>query len=483
LGKAHDVKTIPGLFSLLLRLAKDRHARGHLLLARLLRDEAGAWLISTTLMLPVLIGVAGLGTEGGMLFYQHRSLQSAADAAAYSAAIAYSDSTSANITTQAQATVASYGFALGTGTNQANVTASATTFASQSAVQVTISRPQTAIFSSILFSVLPNSVSATAVINGGSNSNPSGTCLLALGKTSTGNNAADAIQIQGGGGQINIGVPGCGIFSNSTDCTSGSFSESFGGNAKIGTSTSPIGALGSAGCMTIFGNSQANLTGGVTCTSGNSTACTQNNAMLSDPYAGVSTPTTSSAGSCVASANVYCPGVYPNGLSLKGGTTTLSPGIYIMEGEFKVGPGGGGTTVNGSGVTLVFTSATPSASGSYPGTMMDIDSNANVTLTAPTTGATAGFVIMGDSTMPLNTSFNIVANATATLDGTVYVPNGAFSWGGNATTGGGSFCLQVIVNTIQMGGDSAFGGAGCSLSGGSGGQIQKPISSTVTLVD
>ena len=80
------MKTIPGLFFFLLRLAKDRHARGHRLLARLLRDEEGAWLISMTIMLPVLIGVAGLGTEGGMLFYQHRSLQSAADAAAYSAA-------------------------------------------------------------------------------------------------------------------------------------------------------------------------------------------------------------------------------------------------------------------------------------------------------------------------------------------------------------------------------------------------------------
>ena len=82
------MKTIPGLFFFLLRLAKDRRARSHRLLARLLRDEEGAWLISMTIMLPVLIGVAGLGTEGGMLFYQHRSLQSAADAAAYSAAIA-----------------------------------------------------------------------------------------------------------------------------------------------------------------------------------------------------------------------------------------------------------------------------------------------------------------------------------------------------------------------------------------------------------
>ena len=131
-------------------------------MARLLRDEAGSWLISTTLMLPVLIGVAGLGTEGGLVFYQHRTLQSAADAAAYSAAIAYSYSTSADITAQAKATVASYGFALGTGTNQANVAANATTFATLPAVQVTISRPQSAIFSSIFFSVLHNSVSATA---------------------------------------------------------------------------------------------------------------------------------------------------------------------------------------------------------------------------------------------------------------------------------------------------------------------------------
>jgi hypothetical protein len=70
------MKTIPGLFFFLLRLAKDRRGRSHRLLARLLRDEEGAWLISMTIMLPVLIGVAGLGTEGGMLFYQHRSPQS-----------------------------------------------------------------------------------------------------------------------------------------------------------------------------------------------------------------------------------------------------------------------------------------------------------------------------------------------------------------------------------------------------------------------
>ena len=88
------MKTKTGLLLLLLRLAKDRHARSRRLLARLLRDEEGSWLIYMTVALPVLIGVAGLGTEGGLLFYQHRSLQSAADAAAYSAAVACSYSTS-----------------------------------------------------------------------------------------------------------------------------------------------------------------------------------------------------------------------------------------------------------------------------------------------------------------------------------------------------------------------------------------------------
>ena len=143
------MKTMLASFAAVLRLARDGRLRGHRFLARLLRDEEGAWLIYMTFLLPVLIGVAGLGTEGGMLFYQHRSLQSAADAAAYSAAIACSYSTNpstcagVNITTQAQAAVASYGFALGTGTGQANVAATAITFATLPAVHVTISRPQT----------------------------------------------------------------------------------------------------------------------------------------------------------------------------------------------------------------------------------------------------------------------------------------------------------------------------------------------------
>ena len=100
---------------------------------------------------------------------------------------------------------------------------------------------------------------------------------------------------------------------------------------------------------------------------------------------------------------------------------------------------------------------------------------------------------MGDPAMPLNTTFSTAANSGPNyFNGTVWVPNGSFSWSGNATTAPGgcnypssvsTFCTQLIANQITLGGTSGFGGGGCSLSGGSGGTIQKPIAPTVTLVD
>jgi hypothetical protein len=336
-------------------------------------------------MLPVLIGVAGLGIEGGMLFYQHRSLQSAADAAAYNAAITYSyltNNTSAAITKQAQATVASYGFTLGTGTNQANVTATATTFATLPAVQVTISRPQTAIFSSILFSVLPNSVSATAVISGGL-AGGGGNCLLALGNTSTGNNAAPAIHVQGNA-TMDMGT--CGVFSDSTaPCSDASVTIQ-------GTGSLLAGSFGTAGCATGNGNHPPQI-------GPPPNEITEGDGALTDPYLGTTLPTTSSAVGCTATASSLCPGVYSSGITLKDGTFTLQSGVYIISGgSFQTGPGANTTVTSGvGGVTLMFTSSS---------SVMDIDSKSNVTLTAPTAGLTAGLVLIGDYTMPLNTSFN-----------------------------------------------------------------------------
>jgi hypothetical protein len=181
----------------------------------------------------------------------------------------------------------------------------------------------------------------------------------------------------------------------------------------------------------------------------------------------------------------------------------MNPGVYILDAQ---GSSGTGLTVKhttltdgGAGVTLVFTchaSGLPCNSSQWPSTMMALDSNSTICATAPagptTTNPTAGFVIMGDPAMPLNTTFSTAANSGPNyFNGTVWVPNGSFSWSGNSATvpcssytSSTTFCLQLIANQILLGGDSAFGGTGCSLSGGgTGAPVQKPIGSSVTLVD
>jgi Flp pilus assembly protein TadG len=432
--------------SLLSRLGKYKHLSGPQLLARLLRDEDGSYLLYMTLATPIFIGLSAFATEGTLLLYNHRAVQGAADAAAYSAAIAYSINSSADITTQAQAIVASYGFVVGTANEQANVVATVdtTTYSPNAAIGVTVTRSQVPILSHIWvnnpFSV---SGSATALIGGGSG----GTCLLALGKQTVGGvtttDLSDAIHVQGNAG---LNMPGCGVFSNSTDCTAnGGLSIDVLGNAAINA-----GWVGTAGCISETGN--ASIT----------PAYTQHDAAISDPYAGVSIPTAGSSGSC--NSGSCSPGVYSTDPGLKGGTWTLQPGVYVFQQGFTVGPGGGGTTVTGNGVTLVFTN-----------TGFNFDSNANVSLTAPTSGGTAGFVVMGATTMPLNTSFYIDANANADLNGTIYLPNGSMNWQGTADST--VSCRQFIVNSISLQGDPKLGSASCNLTTG-----QKPIGNDVTLV-
>src|SRR3569833_1306197 len=77
------------------------------------RDRRGNYAMITALMAPVLIGSAGLATEGGLWMYVHQSLQGAADSAALSSATLYGLNNAGNLDNQAQSVVATYGYAVG----------------------------------------------------------------------------------------------------------------------------------------------------------------------------------------------------------------------------------------------------------------------------------------------------------------------------------------------------------------------------------
>lgn len=78
--------------------------------ARFWRDRRGVVAVAVAILLPVLIGFAGLGIEVGMWFAIQRQNQSAADAAAISAALEYAENVTPNLTaaTAAAATTAAY---------------------------------------------------------------------------------------------------------------------------------------------------------------------------------------------------------------------------------------------------------------------------------------------------------------------------------------------------------------------------------------
>jgi Flp pilus assembly protein TadG len=78
------------------------------LLRRFACDRSGSYVILSAVLMPVLVGTAGLGTEVGLWYYKHKNMQSAADSGAVSAATAGS-----NLTAEANAITASYGYANG----------------------------------------------------------------------------------------------------------------------------------------------------------------------------------------------------------------------------------------------------------------------------------------------------------------------------------------------------------------------------------
>src|ERR1043165_8514737 len=90
-------------------------------LSRFWRDRRGNYAVITALMSPILIGSAGLATEGGLWMYVHQSLQGAADSAAISAATQYGLNVNASLDNQAQSIIATYGYTVGTASTTVTV--------------------------------------------------------------------------------------------------------------------------------------------------------------------------------------------------------------------------------------------------------------------------------------------------------------------------------------------------------------------------
>jgi hypothetical protein len=412
------------------------------LLARFGRDESGNYLVISAIIMPMLAGLVGFGTDYGLWVTRQQQMQAAADAAAFSAATLLTNAPGGDATTQAQAIAASFGFI--NGTNGVSVSlnqppSSGIHTATPGALEVVIQQPQPRFFSAVLSQGSVN-VAARSVALAGNNGLG---CLLSLNATA---NGATTLQ-----GTSDVSLTGCTLYDNSNSNSA----LTVGGSASL--SALAVDVVGG-----VSGKSSVTASEGVVTSA----------PTLADPYANVSFPSFSGCDYHNYTAKntvTLSPGLYCNGLSLNAGANvTLQPGIYyIDQGSLSVN---GGATLTGDGVTLVFTSSTGS---NYAGAT--INGGATVNLSAPTTGSTAGIVMFGDRNAPVGTTYKFNGGTSQVLKGAVYVPQGAAQYAGGASDS--KACTQLIANTITFTGNANFA-INCSGSG------TKPLGSqAATLVE
>lgn len=408
------------------------------LLRRFRRDESGGYLIISALLMPALVGFVGLGTETGLWFYKHQAMQGAADSGAISAATAAYNISSVNWTLQANAVTSSYGFVNGTNGTTVTVNNGPTSgnyVGDKTAFEVIVQQPQARLFSALWVSS-PTLVKARAVAR----FNDGLDCVLSLDRTASG---ATTVQ-----GTANVNLTKCSLYDNS--------------NAASALTMNGGGQISAA---------SVDAVGGISSTSGITAQNIQQNtgSPAVDPYANVPNPSPTGTvntscdktGSCPS--GTLSPGIYNYGMDIKG-TVTLSPGIYYIE--------GGGLTVEagavltGNNVTLVLTQNTSNS-------VLKINGNSTVSLTAPTTGATAGIVIFGDRTQS-GKSLTFNGGGQERLTGAIYAPTASVQYGGGANDP--NSCTQLIADTVTFTGTAYFA-LNCQ------GDGTKPIGTVVKLVE
>ena len=371
------------------------------------RDARGNVAILFALCLPVLVGGAGFGVETTYWYFNRLSLQAAADAAAYAAALEKrSGGSVSEVQAVANHTVSDNGF------NPAAIGVAVTpgVVSGGGSVNVVLTETVERYFTALFNDTDPVfHASATATYNTASNA-----CILALSPT-----AAKAANFSG---SSNLTLTGCSVMSNSNAANSINVQ----GAALLHTP-----------CTIAVG--QVTATSGLTLTEC-STSVT-NAPSVADPYAGVAAPTPS--GACLpqnASNTTIGPGRYCSGLKLKN-NVTMTPGVYYIESATGFDANATANVI-GTGVTIYLSGAAK----------VSLNGSATVTLKAPTSGTYSGMLFFGDRTQTGLNKFN--GTAASKMTGAIYFASQDVQYNGNFS--GLNGCTQVIGSTVEWTGNTTM---------------------------
>jgi len=430
-------------------------------LATLAGDTGGATAIIIGLTSMVLLGFTALGTETGYWYFTHRNLQNSADSAAMSAVAALQNiqnpdaAHKTQATAEAKATAGRYGFvdAQGGVAVAVNIPPTAGAYTAETnAVEVVITEPQALFLTAAikfggtpLFATNPTQ-KVRAVAHPGTNGNG---CVVTLDK--------GAVVDLFTNGNTSLGLTGCDLYINS---------DAADALDQVGNATINARAVFVTGGSTAAGNAS------ITTTAGTFTGT----APINDPYANIPPPYTSPGGSCSnanpptathvnistsGSVTTYTPdgtnmAIFCGGWS-PSGTVFLNPGLYVVDGGTF---GCNGCAITGDNVTIYLTgSGTNFATLSFSGngtTYLNINAPTAAYMAANNaTKAIEGLAIFGDRAAPTTTSSAFSGNATASINGVIYMPTQNVTFNGNGAAGSPT-CSQIITFTLTFHGNSGF---------------------------
>lgn len=369
----------------------------------------------TALMLPVLIGSAGLASDTIQMVFIKRVMQRQADSSAIAGAFALSQGkpVAATVTTELTRTK---GFPLTVTPVIENAPTVGSYAGNSKAVRVALATDRDLPFLGIFMGEQRISAEATAAVVGMGEH-----CALAL---DTGN----VVGVRAGGSTI-VDL-NCGIMANSISATA----VTAGGSSFV--KASPVSAVGGVPASSNYASGTERFPYAVP---------------QADPYAALANP---AIGNGNASGDVksnqtqnLSPGTY-SGMTIQG-TANLSAGTYFINGgSLKINAG---AVVNGTNVVFVLTSRNAATTPSAIATV-DINGGATLNITAPSTGTYKGVLFFQDRRAVDSGSNKINGNSSSKLQGAIYFPSQEVQFNGN--TGMNIACIKLVAKRLEFTGNS-----------------------------
>ena len=386
-------------------------------LKKLGKSESGNVLILVGLTMPLLVGLAGLGTDTVQWTLTKQQLQRSADSAALNGAFAKTQSESVTANANRDLTKTLDGFE-GVGIIVENAPSAGAFAGNTRAVKVILTYSKALPFSSLFLSNPPTikAEAIAAVLNNGDY------CVISLEDTNTtgiiftGNSTVDL---------------GCGVASNAT----GSAAVSADGSTYV--VASPVAAVGNVPASSNY------KTG---------TVLVPYSIPQRDPFASLSDPTNSLPNPCSGGAltvgtreNIsIAPGCYTK-IDVRG-ELRMTPGTYYIKGgNFETNSQ---SKITANGVTIIMTGV-----GTAIG-QVNMNGGASITMSAPTSGSFKGVLFYKDRDAP--SSFNDVFNggASGSFLGAIYMPSQTVTLSGNSSFT--TDCLQIVSRKVVMTGNTTI---------------------------